>query len=160
MALLPQHSPSEVSHIKTAYISHQKSLALGGVHSSRAKTIPPDRLIGRKKRLWDGIEFVLLKRIFLGKLGEYLRLLPYANRHLDRPTKPVVQFTQKRRTFYPSLVTYFVSPGGIALVQKIKSFIVFLVFLSYLLFGRGEGGVNGWLLGGWVVFIDRLRVLE
>jgi hypothetical protein len=69
-ALLPQHPTSEFFHIKTAYISHQKSLALGGVHSSRAKTIPPDRLIGRKKRLWDGIEFCAFKTYLLGQIGE------------------------------------------------------------------------------------------
>jgi hypothetical protein len=151
MAPLPQHPTSKDLHIKTAYISHQKALALGGVHSSRAKTIPPDRLIGRKKRLWERIEFCAFKTYLLGQIGEIpstASVYESAPRSTD-PARGSVHEKDERSSLLWSNILF-----RLAVSLLFKRSKVSLFFLFHLLLG-GELMADSWV-DGWV-FIDRLK---
>jgi hypothetical protein len=142
---------------KTAYISHQKSLALGGVHSSRAKTIPPDRLNWAKRPLGRDRIVCFYKRIFLGKkIGLYLRQLLRTQigktREALTQARGSVHEKDERSTLLWSHICF---AGGIRSLFKRsdQKFPCFFICLSCQF--ALERGVNR-AMNGWMVFIDHL----
>jgi hypothetical protein len=136
----PQHSSSWGLSHKTAYISHRKSLALGGVtSSSRAKTIPPNRLNWAKEEtFWDGIEFLCFyKRIFLGKKNwttpfESLAVHDIGNSSRASNPSPWFSSRERRSTL---LVTYLFRRRYSLFVRskdQIKNFLGFSLLFMFI----------------------------